>query len=245
MLEIKHTDKEKYSISGGNLEKRIRYAQSYGLELYFAISIKGIWMVFDSEYLQKNNGKIDISDMLYSKLDTILNCVSYNFPKDLEIKSVYSKTARKANGVIFETYGKLVSYELRYKGNRIFRVKGKNSDYIGWSMILEALQDRLSMDEQNIKNDGDFTIITEKFTKDFNMIPEYKFLLSPIEHMIDDNNEKYTSHTYLEKKKVKNDLPKFLPQHVRGLMQTLVNEGVKIGYIKNNLLYDIKPLKEN
>lgn len=45
MLEIKHTDKEKYSISGGNLNTRIEYANKLGLKLLFAISIKGCWML--------------------------------------------------------------------------------------------------------------------------------------------------------------------------------------------------------
>lgn len=62
MLEIKHTDKERYSISSGNLQNRIDYAHKYGLELYFAISIKGYWILFDGTYLQQKNGKIDVSD---------------------------------------------------------------------------------------------------------------------------------------------------------------------------------------
>lgn len=50
ILEIKHTDKEKDSISGGNLNKRIDYAPKLGLKLFFAISIKGYWILFDSDY---------------------------------------------------------------------------------------------------------------------------------------------------------------------------------------------------
>ena len=37
MLEIKHTEKEKYSISMGNLQKRIDYASKYGLDLYLSL----------------------------------------------------------------------------------------------------------------------------------------------------------------------------------------------------------------
>ena len=39
MLEIKHTDKERYSISMGNLQKRIDYASKYLYELFFSKSI--------------------------------------------------------------------------------------------------------------------------------------------------------------------------------------------------------------
>ena len=149
MLEIKHTDKEKYSISMGNLERRMEYAKKYNLELYFAISIKGIWMLFNAEFLKEKRGKISISDLTKSKLDEILGCVSYVFPKNMRIKSVYSTNETvKSTGIRFEPYGKLVSYELYYDNKKIFRVKGKNSLYLGYSMILEALQDRLWIHKQ-------------------------------------------------------------------------------------------------
>ena len=159
MLEIKHTDKERYSISMGNLQKRIDYASKYGLELFFAISIKGYWMLFNAEYLKEKKGKIDISDLMKSKLDEMLDCISYVFPKGLRIKSVYSTDETvKSTGIKFPPYGNMVSYELYYNDRRIFRVKGKNSPYIGYTMILEALQDRLSMDTQIIEQSDNYTV---------------------------------------------------------------------------------------
>lgn len=244
MLEIKHTDKEKYSISMGNLEKRIDYASKYNLALYFAISIKGIWMLFNAEYLKEKGGKIGISDLTKSKLDEILGCISYVFPKNLRIRSVYSTNeAVKSTGIQFVPYGKLVSYELYYDDKKIFRVKGKNSPYLGYTMILEALQDRLSMDTQTIEHSGDYTIINEFFTSDFNAISEYKFLLAPIEHTAYDGDNKYTAHTYIEKAKEDSNLlnMRFQLGHIRGMMQYLVDNGVEILYIKNNLIYKLNP----
>lgn len=242
MLEIKHTDKEKYSISSGNLQNRVDYAHKYGLELYFAISIKGYWMMFDETYLLQKGGKIDFSDLTKSKLDEILDCVSYIFPKSIRIKSVYSTTSVKTTGIQFEPYGKLVSYELYYGDKRIFRVKGKNSPFIGYTMLLEALQDRLSMDTQKVEQVGEFTIINESFSNDFNMISEYKFLLAPIEHTAYEGNEKYTAHTYVEKAKEDSSLLKMRFQlgHVRGMMKYLADEGVDLMYTKNNLIYPLK-----
>ena len=242
MLEIKHTDKEKYSISMGNLERRMEYAKKYNLELYFAISIKGIWMLFNAEFLKEKRGKISISDLTKSKLDEILGCVSYVFPKNMRIKSVYSTNETvKSTGIRFEPYGKLVSYELYYDNKKIFRVKGKNSLYLGYSMILEALQDRLSMDTQTIERSGEYTIINESFTKDFNVISEYKFLLAPIEHTAYDADNKYTAHTYIEKVKENTALfrERFQLDHIRGMMQYLVENGVDILYIQNNVIYKI------
>ena len=220
MLEIKHTEKEKYSISMGNLQKRIDYASKYGLDLYFAISIKGYWMLFSAEYLKEKKGKIEVSDLMKSKLDEILGCVSYVFPKGMRIKSVYSTDETvKSTGIQFSPYGKLVSYELYYNDRKIFRVKGKNSPYIGYTMILEA------------------------FSNDFNAISEYKFLLSPIEHTVYDGEEKYTAHTYIENAKVDANLLKmrFQVGHIRGMMQYLADNGIEIMYIRNSLIYKLSP----
>lgn len=243
MLEIKHTEKEKYSISMGNLQKRIDYASKYGLDLYFAISIKGYWMLFSAEYLKEKKGKIEVSDLMKSKLDEILGCVSYVFPKGMRIKSVYSTDETvKSTGIQFSPYGKLVSYELYYNDRKIFRVKGKNSPYIGYTMILEALQDRLSMDTQTIEQSGSYTVINESFSNDFNAISEYKFLLSPIEHTVYDGEEKYTAHTYIENAKVDANLLKmrFQVGHIRGMMQYLADNGIEIMYIRNSLIVTAK-----
>ena len=246
MLEIKHTDKERYSISMGNLQKRIDYASKYALDLFFAISIKGFWMLFDAKYLKEQNGKIEVSDFRKSRLDEILGCISYVFPKNLRIKSVYSTNeAVKSTGIEFAPYGKMISYELYYENKKIFRVKGAKSPYIGYTMILEALQDRLSMDTQTIERVGKYTIINETFTNDFNAISEYKFLLAPIEHTVYDGTNKYTAHTFIEQAKVNKDLIKqrFQLGHIRGIMQYLADNGVEIMYIKNTQIYKLPPQK--
>lgn len=246
MLEIKHTDQEQYSISMGNLQNRIDYANKYGLELFFAISIKGYWMLFNAGYMKEKRGKIDISDLMKSKLDETLDCISYVFPKGLRIKSVYSTDETlKSTSIRFPPYGNMVSYELYYKDRKIFRVKGENSQYIGYTMVLEALQDRLSMDTQIIEQSDNYTVINESFSNDFNAISEYKFLLAPVEHTLYNGEEKYTAHTFIENAKVDANLIKMHCNLdcVRGMMQYLANNGVEIMYIKNNLIYKISPKK--
>ena len=237
MLEIKHTEKEKYSISMGNLQKRMDYAKEYGLDLYFAISIKGYWMLFSAEYLKDKRGKIEISDLTKSKLDEMLGCFSYVFPKGVRIKSVYSTDETvKTTEIQFSPYGKLVSYELYYNDKKI---------YIMCAMALEALQDRLSMDTQTIQQSGSYTIINESFSNDFNAISEYKFLLAPIEHTVYDGEEKYTVHTYIENAKVDENVlqRRFHLTHIRNTMLYLADEGLDIMYIKNNLIYKLDPTK--
>ena len=222
------------------------YAKEYGLDLYFAISIKGYWMLFSAEYLKDKRGKIEISDLAKSKLDEMLGCVSYVFPKGVRIKSVYSTDETvKTTEIQFSPYGKLVSYELYYNDKKIFRLKGKNSPYIMYAMVLEALQDRLSMDTQTIQQSGNYTIINESFSNDFNAISEYKFLLAPIEHTMYDGEEKYTVHTYIENAKADENVLqiRFHLTHIRNAMLYLADKGLDIMYIKNNLIYKLGSTK--
>lgn len=246
LLEIKHTDKEIYKISGGNLDKRIQYAKTYNLDLYFAISIKGFWLLLNSEYIKAHNGKIGIGDMLNSELDDILGTVSYIFPNGLSIKSVYSTNTRKGMGIYNGDYGELISYEMTYKDVRVFRAKGKNSPYIGYTMILEALQDNMSVVYQSIIQGGDVTVITEKYPErkelTLNMISEYKFLLAVICHTIKSDGQKYTPHTILEELKSDKKIHRIELGHVRVMMQELANLGVDMKYVRNSNIYKLKPM---
>ena len=64
MIEVKHTNKDEYQISGGNLQKRIDYATKHNMPLRFAISIKGFWGLFTSDFIKSKKGKITISDFV-------------------------------------------------------------------------------------------------------------------------------------------------------------------------------------
>lgn len=179
-------------------------------------------------------------------MDEVLNCISYIFPKDLRIKSVYSTDEKiKSTGINFPSYGKMVSYELYYKDKKIFRVKGNNSPYLWYALVLEALQDRMAMDTQRVQRSGSYTVINELFSSDFNAISEYQFLLASIEHTVCEGNETYTAQSYIERAKENDTLLQNRIQlgHVRGMIQYLVDNGVEIMYIKNSYIYKLKPQK--
>lgn len=189
LIEVKHTDNEMFEISNGNLRKRIEYAQSIDLPLRFAISIKGYWGLFTSQFLQCKKGRISLSDCIdddskrmNSTWDDEFETCSYGFPPNIQIKSVYAHDHPEGMGISFEPFGELISYELNYNGKTIFQVEGKNSKDIITTILIEALQDRLANDEQKIiQNDGN-TIIIDR-TSEFNIIREYEFLLSIIKHV--------------------------------------------------------------
>lgn len=259
LLEIKSTGKSQYSISGGNLQKRMNYASSLNLDLYFAISICNFWMLFPAVYLQSRHGKIGLEDWQHSCLDDMLGTFGYLFPPKLEIRSVYSKERDDGIGIGHDEYGNLISYEFRYDGRKIFRVKGKNSPYKGYSMLLEALQDRLSTEKQDIVHSGDFTVITEKDdgeNKDpkksgtvggYNYISEYQFLLAPVLHTTHTENGsqvKYDVDDVVNAMKEDEAIPRFEKWQIRGLMQKFVDWGIPVRYLHNDKIYNLPSTEE-
>lgn len=208
LIEVKHTDKDTYDISSGNLQNRIDYAKRHSLPLRFAVSLKGYWGLFTSETLQEKNGKLTINDFggaaSLSWFDREFETCSYMFPKNICIKSVYAHNHLKSMGIKFEPYGDLVSYELYCDNKRIFRAKGKNSNFRIYTILLEALQDRVANIKQNIATNGNYTIITESTdTSSIHSIREYDFLLSYINHMYDNADDaelKYTPERALNDK---------------------------------------------
>lgn len=249
LVEVKHTDKEIFKISQGNLQKRKDFADRQKLPLRFAISLKGIWGLFTVETLLEKKGKLTLSDFKGEKasswLDIELATCSYMFPKQIKIKSIYSTNHTKGMGIQFEPYGQLISYELYYDDKRIFRAKGKESKYIRHSVYLEALQDRVAEINQNIEQQGEFTIITEYSDKSIPIIiPEYEFALSPIKHLckkINSRQIKYDSQLAISEQEFNYLSVRIL----RFFLSELVSSGLDIIVFRNNNGYKFKDYAES
>lgn len=241
LLEVKHTDKEIFKISQGNLQKRKDFADRQNLPLRFAISLKGLWGLFTVETLLEKKGKLTLGDFRGEKasswLDTELATCSYMFEKQVKIRSVYSTNHAKGMGIQFEPYGQLISYELYYGDKRIFRAKGEKSKYILYSIYLEALQDRVANINQDIEQQGEFTIITEYTDKSVpNIIPEYEFILSPIKHLCKEINSKqikYNSQLAISE----HQFDYLSVQMLRAILSELVRLGLDIVVFRDNYGY--------
>lgn len=246
-IEVKHTDKEEYKISKGNLQKRIDYAKDNGLSLLFAISIKGFWMLFSEDYLQKRNGKITVKDFKASKLDDYLDCCSYMFLEGTEIKSVYDKEAGNENlGIYYKEYGSLISYELLFRGKRIFKLHSKNNPKYIFTFVLEALQDRLSLDKQVIEQKGSRTIIREIQTEQSQFISEAFFELAFIPHMLKGRTREEALSEYLNN--YIDDCSKrhnISPALIRGVMLSLYELGLVMYCCINWEIYDLSEILTN
>lgn len=248
LLEVKHTDKDIFKISQGNLRKRIDFAARQNLPLRFAISLKGLWGLFTVETLVEKKGKLTLDDFRGEKsnswLDIELATCSYMFEKQIKIKSIYSTNHPKKMDIQFEPYGQLISYELYYDDKRIFRVKGKESPFIQYSTYLEALQDRAANTNQDIEHSGEFTIITEYTNKDVaQIIPEYEFVLSPINHLykkINSNKIKYNSQLAISE----HDFKYLSIQVLHLFLSELVNLGLDITVFRKNDGYKFKDYVE-
>ena len=246
LLEVKHTDKEIFKISQGNLQKRKDFADRQNLPLRFAISLKGLWGLFTVETLLEKKGKLTLDDFRGEKasswLDIELATCSYMFKKQVKIRSVYSTNHAKGMGIQFEPYGQ---FELYYGDKRIFRAKGKKSKYILHSIYLEALQDRVANINQDIEQQGEFTIITEYTDKGVpNTIPEYEFILSPIKHLCKEINSKqikYNSQLAISE----HQFDYLSVQMLRAILSELVSLGLDIVVFRNNYGYKFKDYAEN
>ena len=143
-------------------------------------------------------------------------------------------------GIQFEPYGQLISYELYYGDKRIFRAKGKGSKFVQYSRYLEALQDRVANINQDIEQQGEFTIITEFSDKGVaNIIPEYEFVLSPIKHLYKEMNSKkikYNSQLAISEY----EFNYISIQMLRLILSELVSLGLDIIVFRNNYGYKFK-----
>ena len=246
MLEVKHTNKNEYKISGGNLQERIDYATTHNMPLRFAVSIKGFWGLFTSDFIRSNKGKIKISDYIgearNSWLDRELETCSYMFLQPLKIVSIYSNDTKEGLGVFFEPYGELVSYELYCSNNLILKVDHSVHSKKLHMFVLEAVQDRLSNIQQDITQNEVLTKIVEYDSdSSYQIFAEYLFVMAVIKHLrYTDKNSR--DNIFLTVKEGDNNI--LLVEYIRLVMSDLSDLGVEIVCLKDGLGYKFNDYRE-
>lgn len=194
-IEVKKTDKDFWKISRANFQKRKNFAQSYKIPLYFAIRIRGFWGLFSSEYLEKQDLKIEIKDYKNNLFDKFTDNFIALFPQGIQIKSIYSKSKGGIIGVKNRNYGNLIYWEIKYK-DRSVAVNKKNKDKLMWNFVMEPVHDYLS-NYSNITQRGDFTTIEEKLRHNL-FVNGYLFFLSIVQHTTRKEGDTFNASSFLK-----------------------------------------------
>lgn len=225
-IEIKSSRESKIKFTKKLVEDKVHFSEGYGREAYFAIKLKGHWMLFSADYILSKNCKISIEDdFFYSELDNIFGERLILFPKGLELLTTYSH--KEETGVVIQhkEYGRIVRIAIKIYGKRKFLITKANQDYLFLSYVLENVEDVMSNQHQEvIKLDENRTLVVEKFEENANFLKLSAFLMAPIKHMInDDTNELHNFQTFMETIKTnKNQLNR---QQVLATLNVLAQKG--------------------
>ena len=231
-VEIKSVEDDKFKISGGNLQKRIDFANEFGFPLYFAVKLGGYWTLYPSDYVQSKSGKLRFPDDIeQSKFNEKFGSHFYIFKKGIKIESIYSCTEKAMGGIQNDNYGNLISYKFLFEDKLIFQADQSDESKIGYSLIVENLQNEMSIQSQVVTAlNTDKTLVVEELTDDLACC-DYFFFISLIKHTRHDLGFMYDSTAFF--KKFLSDRKQMLTKNmVNVVLSELKSEGLPI-YVAN------------
>ncbi len=198
MIEVKSTAKNKYKISKSNFDKRMLFAKDMGLELYFALKIKGHWSLFSSDYLIEKDYKINYEDDLQNSiLCETLNSQMLLIPKGLKAESIYSQNTSNGLMVQHVEYGELISYKLFFNDKLIIEVSPEEQNYLHTIFIIELWHDFMSANLISKTISKTETLVTETSKENF-INYDFQYFMSTINHTINNGNNRYNSTSFLK-----------------------------------------------
>lgn len=203
-VEVKSSKKPEISFTRKLVEEKEKFSQKHSHECFFAIKLAGHWMLFSSKYILSRGCKISLEkDYLNSEMNGIFGERLFYFPKGLEIVTTYSKTKNGICGIKNE-YGNAMRIAIKVNGRRKFLITSNNREYVFLSIVLEAVENSMSNQEQTVnKVDNDKTIVIEHLRENM-IVPFSNVLTAPILHTMNTEfNEKFSFQTYVEVMKKK------------------------------------------
>ncbi|KQY85245.1 hypothetical protein ASD24_28605 [Paenibacillus sp. Root52] len=244
IVEIKSTEKNKYSISANNFNEKRIFANKMGAKLYFAVKMAGYWTLFSSEYLEKKGRKISLDDdFINSELNGIFGDRSFLFPKGLKISSIYSKSDNKHLGLYNSDFGHLVSYKIEFLNRKIIKINSNQHEKYHYIFLFENLQDTMSIQKQNIQNiDSDRTVITEELTEEMTQMNLSAFILSPIRHTMSDLGHVFDFSQYLTNL-IDGTKQMITRQHILYAISFLCDRGYPVYENRENNLYNFRDMR--
>ena len=192
MIEVKSTKENKYSISSGNFEKRVKWAKKQGYELYFAINIFNYWTLFSDNQMRKWSRKVSEKQLAYSKLSTVLG-VNYYIVNNVKMISHYTDLIAKQSLNIYDSDSNYFSTKEQFfvDDNLVDEITPTNKNNLPLILLSEALKTRSKM-TKTILNPHDYTITYELI--DNHIISIFEIYKESITHMTgNDDGDKYES----------------------------------------------------
>lgn len=239
MIEVKSKVDSKFKISKNNFEKRKEFAYDLGYELYFALKLRGYWMLFHSDYLVENNFRIELEkDMNNSILLTEFDCGLYIIPQGIRIETIYSLKEKGGLGIKHGLYGELISYTLFYQDKLIFEVSSENMEHLPECLVFELWHDSL-LEGSICEQIDNMTVKLIEETKDELLTLDFRYYLSSISHMVNYNDGgRYGSSSFLKLLASKEDIA-LTKYRLEVLLNKLVDLGIPIifsKYISNDTI---------
>ncbi|TSA23881.1 hypothetical protein D4R71_07895 [bacterium] len=228
-VEIKSKEEFKYKISGGNLKKKIAFAKSFGIKLYFVIKFKFYWGLFSSDYLISKKGKLQIpDDYRNSEFENFFNSKTIIFPEGIKTKSYYSKNKDALLSIKHPEYGNLFKYEFFYNEDLIFTVEMKNKNDAIKSVVLELLHDAMNQQHKEIIpiNQNDIVIIRKLLRN--TMCWDYQFLFAHVTHVLTDLGLRYDTTSYYKNLVEEKGKSYFTIELLFTVLKQLIDSGVPV-----------------
>lgn len=231
-MEIKSTDDQVFKNSMGNLKKRIDFANSFELPLFFAIKLNGYWSLYNADYLVSKNGRISlVDDFKESEFYTMFESHMVTFPKGFKAIRKYKKTELEDYISRHDDYGFMVNYELFFDEKLIFSFDSK-SDEVFYYFILESLNDAMLTQVKEINEVGDEEIIETLQLESDVLLSTHGMLLNPIFHLKHHYEFMYDSTAYFQD--ILNNAPThFTKEIVFALLLELIQNHVPIKVFTN------------
>lgn len=243
-IEVKSSKENEIKFTKKLVESKIAYSQEHSHECYFAIKLKGHWMLFSGDYILQNNCKISLeNDFLKSEMNNIFGERLFLFNKGLEIITNYSKSKEGICGITNE-YGNAVRIAIKVNGRRKFLITEDNPEYVFMSIVLESIENTMSNQEQIVKKiDSDKTVVIERLKE--NLIAKFSnILMAPILHTINLSlSEKFTFQTYIEELKKKEHKSLLNRELVLGALSLFDDDYKVLMSFDNVNFYWLKDLK--
>ncbi|MEH6945069.1 hypothetical protein, partial [Bacillus sp. JJ722] len=94
-IEVKSTGKERWKISSKLFQEKKNFANLISAELYFALKIKGSWLLLSGDYIEKKGYKVGIDSLFDSEL-SMIGEKKYIFLNPIKINSIYNQNSDKS-----------------------------------------------------------------------------------------------------------------------------------------------------